>query len=341
MSSSKPLFVTMSFDLGSSSQSKALEKLLDSEFDFFNLDLKKIKAQQSTYLKIRLFLQDLVALRKQVKVASKRNSKIIFFNLKPALFTIDLWDKTNALTCSDFSHSLFNWYNQRKIKRDLRFYFQKKLYSRFYRILTWTENLKQCISEVYDVDITKVLKVPLPLDFDELAQQPTVLNKIPKVLFVGGELERKGGNLLVNAWETKLKGKCELIILTQSKFNAPEGLKVFNNILKGSKQHIELFKTSDIFILPTYRDAFPYVLGEAAMASMAIVTTQYALGAKDIIKHGKSGYIAENSEKCVDYLMKLLENHELIKEFKNETYKLVQQGYSKKIVVQSYLNAIK
>jgi len=36
------------------------------------------------------------------------------------------------LTCSDFSHSLFNWYRQKKIKRDLRFYFQKKMYSRFY-----------------------------------------------------------------------------------------------------------------------------------------------------------------------------------------------------------------
>ena len=48
-------------------------------------------------------------------------------------------------------------------------------------------------------------------------------------------------------------------------------------IYQKDKLHKFFFSSADIFILPTYRDAYPIVLGEAAAAGLAIITTKYAL----------------------------------------------------------------
>jgi glycosyltransferase involved in cell wall biosynthesis len=336
----KPLYITMSTDLGSKSQSIALKDLLGNEFDFFEFDLKNIYSQNSFFKKYFQLILIIMKLRIEVRRASIRGSKIIFFNLKPALFTFDIWNSRNAITCSDFSHSLFNWHRKIKIKKNIRFYFQKLLFARFYKILTWTENLRQCLHEVYEIPLDKIIKVPLPLEFELFKKKPEPVINIPKVLFVGGDFERKGGNYLIEAWETKLKGKCELYIVTQKVINSTNGIKVFNNISKGSTEHIELFNNSDIFILPTKQDAFPYVLGEAAISGLTIITSKYALGSNEVINHGKSGFISETPDECIDYLLVLLNDKDLIYKFKCEMKKDINKNFSKEIIIQKYINAI-
>jgi glycosyltransferase involved in cell wall biosynthesis len=236
------------------------------------------------FVKIKVnYLKKILELRFQVKKTSNEGHKIVFQNLKPALFSFGLWNAKNGIVISDFSHSLFEWCKKKSYKKNKRFYSQRILYQQLYKILTFTDNLKANLEEVYNISSEKLYNVPIPLDFENYYQVPQPVGAKPKVLFVGGEFNRKGGNHILNAWESKLKGKCELTILTNSKIEAKEGIHVFNDVSKGSQEHISIFQSSDIFILPTDRDAYPIVLGEAAVSSLAIITTQYAFGAKNII----------------------------------------------------------
>jgi glycosyltransferase involved in cell wall biosynthesis len=206
--------------------------------------------------------------------------------------------------------------------------------------LTWTENLRQCIHDVYEIPFEKIIKVPLPLELELLGKNPVPVKNMPKVLFVGGDFDRKGGSFLVDAWESKLKGKCELILVTQKEMNFSNGIRVINNITKGSKDHVDLFQSSDIFILPTNQDAFPYVLGEAAISGLTIITSKFALGAPEVIIHGESGYISETSAGCIDYLLLLLDDIEKINEFKFKMFENIINKVSKDNIVREYLLAI-
>lgn len=336
----KPLFVIYKTDLGSTSLGVLIEENLKTDFNFFYFDEVNLKKNQNKFIYTFNYVKKIVQLRHQVRKTSSNGHKIVFQNLKPALFSFGLWNSTNGIVISDFSHSLFEWCKKNTYKKNKRFYSQRLLYQKLYKILTFTDNLKGNLQEVYGISQEKIFSVPLPLDFENYYQVPQEVSSIPKVLFVGGEFYRKGGNHILDAWERKLKGKCELTILTNSEIETKVGLKVFNSISKGTPEHISIFQSSDIFILPTDRDAYPIVLGEAAVSSLAIITTQYAFGAQNIILNGQSGFISETAEGCIEHLITLLDNPKMIMKFKSNTHNYIQKHFSTEVFRDTILQAI-
>jgi glycosyltransferase involved in cell wall biosynthesis len=340
MHKAKPLFITYKTDLGGASLGKLYEDILKEDFDFFELNMIEIDAIQGSLKRFTSYLSQILLLRKFVKSNLKNGQKVVFQNVKPALFCFGLWNSRNGILISDFSHTLFNWYKSKKIKKNARYYFQILLYRKFHKILALTTNLKSNIEEIYKIDGSKIIYIPLPLDFNEYHQKPQHINKLPKVLFVGGEFYRKGGDVVLDAWDIELKGICELVIVTNTSLPPKEGVTILKNVKKGTSKHKELFQQSDIFILPTDRDAYPIVLGEAAVCSLAIITTQFAFGAKDIIVDKVSGIVATSAKACVEELIRLLKNPELIFQYKENTYMHIQNNFSNENFKASILKSI-
>lgn len=340
MSNSKPLFVTFLTDLGSTSLGKLYEDNLKEDFDFFHFDMIKINAVQGRFKKISNYIRQVLLLRKIVRRTLNQGQKVVFQNMKPAMFCFGLWNSSNGVLVSDFSHTLLEWYKGKKIKKNTRYYSQNFLYRKFYKILTLTTNLKSNIEAVYNIDSSRIHYLPLPLDFNEYYQKPQKVSTLPKVLFVGGEFYRKGGDVILDAWHRELKNTCELVILTNTPLMPIEGVTILYNVSKGSDQHKAFFKEADIFILPTDRDAYPIVLGEAAVSSLAIITTQFAFGARDIIINKVSGIIAPSAKACVEELIRLLKDPDSIMRYKENTYKHVQINFSNENFKSSILKSI-
>lgn len=328
MSNTRPFFVTFITDLGGRSLGRLYEDILKEEFDFFQLNMIEINAVNGRFKRLTYYINQVILLRKSVKRTIKQGQKVVFQNMRPALLCFGLWNSRNGILISDFSHSLINWYKGNKIKKDARHYSQIFFYRKFYKILTLTTNLKSNIESVYQIESSKIQYLPLPLDFNEYHQNPQKVSKLPKVLFVGGEFYRKGGDVILNAWDTELKEICELVIVTNTPLPPKKGVTILYNVGKGSAIHKELFKQADIFILPTDRDAYPVVLGEAAVSSLAIITTQFAFGAQDIIINKVSGIVAPSAKACVVELIDLLKKPELIMRFKENAYNHVQTNFS-------------
>ena len=55
----------------------------------------------------------------------------------------------------------------------------------------------------------------------------------------------------------------------------------------------ELYKNSDVFILPTREDCFGLVILEAMCASLPVISSKYADGARDLVIEGENGYIVD------------------------------------------------
>jgi glycosyltransferase involved in cell wall biosynthesis len=227
-----------------------------------------------------------------------------------------------------------------KIKRDIFFYLHRIILNRCNKIFCWTDAALNNIHTIYGIDKSKLFKVPAPFLINELSISPRKTPNKPRVLFIGGDWLRKGGDVLLNNWENRLKQKCELTILTSNKFLKKEGVNVFTDIRYGTPDHKEIFKQNDILILPARFDAYPQVIGEAAAGGLAVIATQYALGSPEVIVHGRTGYIAQNPEESIEYLIKLLENIDLIDDFKKEGYKHMQSKFGIEEIKHKYFKAI-
>ena len=162
-------------------------------------------------------------------------------------------------------------------------------------ILAWTEWTKKGLVEGYEVRPDKVTVIPPGVDVAEWSRpQPRTLHDHPiKILFVGGNLERKGGLLLLEAFRAlRPRYPIELHLVTKDSVAEEPGLFVYNNMQANSTPLKQLYFDSDIFCLPTYGDCLPMVLSEAGAAALPVISTRVA-GIPEIVQEGETGFLVE------------------------------------------------
>lgn len=134
-------------------------------------------------------------------------------------------------------------------------------------------------------------------------------NPLPRILFVGGDFERKGGDLLLEVFRQRLRGRAELVLVTRSAVPPEEGVVVHNDVAPNSPKLRELFATCDVFTLPTRADCYSIVCMEALAAGMPLVATDVG-GISDLVRNGETGYLVtvDDRDSIGDALEKLVEN---------------------------------
>jgi glycosyltransferase involved in cell wall biosynthesis len=109
-------------------------------------------------------------------------------------------------------------------------------------------------------------------------------------LFVGGDFIRKGGDLLLDVFRRRLKGRAELSLVTRTAIPEEAGVRVYCNVGANSQELSTLYRSSDIFVLPTRADCYSLVCMEALAAGLPIVATRVG-GIPDMIQEGVTGHL--------------------------------------------------
>jgi glycosyltransferase involved in cell wall biosynthesis len=94
-----------------------------------------------------------------------------------------------------------------------------------------------------------------------------------RVLFVGGRWEQKGGPELLEALRPLLGPSVHLDIVTPNPVEPLEGATQHSGA-PGSATVAELFARADIFCLPTFVDATPFVIAEAMASGVPVISTR-------------------------------------------------------------------
>ena len=70
-------------------------------------------------------------------------------------------------------------------------------------------------------------------------------------------------------------------------------------------------KAADIFLMPSYREGLPTVVMEAMSAGLPVIGTDIR-GNRDLISHGKTGYLVKvnDAQTMAEYLRELMEKKE-------------------------------
>src|SRR2546427_7209866 len=95
------------------------------------------------------------------------------------------------------------------------------------RLITWSRWAAQSLESDYGIPATRISVIPPGVDCHLFRPREHEARRgRPRVLFVGGAFERKGGLVLLDAMR-RLTGRAELDIVTGSDpFSSPPGLRV-------------------------------------------------------------------------------------------------------------------
>lgn len=130
----------------------------------------------------------------------------------------------------------------------------------------------------------------------------------PKILFVGGDFERKGGRLLLEVFAEHFLGRAELHLVTNAQLPPlPADVFVHTGLTAEDPRLRELYRTSDVFVLPTLSDTSSWVCLEAMASGLAVVSTRVG-GIPDLIDDGRTGLLVAPADKAslTDAMARLL-----------------------------------
>lgn len=158
------------------------------------------------------------------------------------------------------------------------------------RLVAWAEWTKRGLVEGYGVPAEKIEVIPPGVNVTDWRRpSPRVPHDGPiKILFVGGNLERKGGLVLLEAFRSLRHLGIELHLVTKNQLAPEPSVFIYNNLEANSQALKDLYHTCDIFALPTFADCLPMVLSEAGASGMAIISTGVA-AIPEIVRNMETG----------------------------------------------------
>ncbi len=187
------------------------------------------------------------------------------------------------------------------VKRELH----TSCFRRAASLITWSQWAADGLVDDYGVDPSRITVIPPGVETGLWHRpEPRTLDgdNVVRILFVGGDFERKGGDLLLEAFkrltadpEIAAQGvELELHLVTKAQPEPFPGVHVHQGLTPNSPELVALFHQSDVFCLPTRADCSPLVLAEAASAGLPTITTSIGAVAESVLD-GTTGHIVTPS----------------------------------------------
>jgi glycosyltransferase involved in cell wall biosynthesis len=184
------------------------------------------------------------------------------------------------------------------------------------RLIAWCDWAKASIDTDYGIDPAKVEVIPPGVDLEKWKpERGNEAGRARRLLFVGGDFRRKGGDTLLEAFRTSLHRDCELDIVTREKVDISGlgGVRVHYGLGPNAPELMALYAHADIFAFPTLADVLPLAIMEALASGLPVITT--AVGAVDEqVEHGVNGFLIPpgDARALAEVTLRLVHNPELL-----------------------------
>lgn len=241
-----------------------------------------------------------------------------------------------------YKHSGFQDMSIEKLKK--RLYYQLKIYEKCSGVFVFSNYLASALENEKILPKNKIHVVYSGVHVKyKSSKEEKITNSFKSILFVGRDFYRKGGDLLVEAFEIIRKeysSEINLIIAGPQKWpmegDIPEGV-----IFLGDSKWDALekyYKVSDVFCMPSRFEAFGIAIAEALCFGIpCVVRNDFAMN--EIIQQGKNGYLIneDNKYELAENLIKVLQNEDM-KKFVQDNCKNYREKYSWDTVAKNMVN---
>ena len=112
-----------------------------------------------------------------------------------------------------------------------------------------------------------------------------------RILFVGGDFVRKGGDLLLEACKMPAFQDCQFHFVTRMlSLDMPSNARFYTQMSANSTQLRDLVRSCDLFVLPTKGDCSSIALLEAASCALSAIASDIG-GIADLVDNGRTGIL--------------------------------------------------
>jgi glycosyltransferase involved in cell wall biosynthesis len=113
-----------------------------------------------------------------------------------------------------------------------------------------------------------------------------------RLLFVGGDFARKGGDLLLEVYLRRFVDMAELhLVSAQAPQELPDGVHVYRDFTPNDPRLRELYAACDALVVPTTADTGPlWVFMEAMASGMPVVGTDTGAN-RELVRDGDTGFV--------------------------------------------------
>jgi glycosyltransferase involved in cell wall biosynthesis len=238
-------------------------------------------------------------------LAARPHRALVFHTQVTSLFSVGLMRRYPSLISLDATPINYDqvgqYYGHRAAGSGLldrrKFQMNRDAFQAATALVTWSDWARRSLIDDYGVDTQKI-SVLAPgaaqAYFDVGARrQPRAAGEPVRVLFVGGDFARKGGQQLVDAFSAgPFAQPAELHLVTGHPLEPRSNVFVHRGLGPNSGQLLGLFEKADIFVLPSFAECLAVVLMEATAAGLPVITTEVgALG--EAVEPERSGLLLQ------------------------------------------------
>jgi UDP-glucose:(heptosyl)LPS alpha-1,3-glucosyltransferase len=238
----------------------------------------------------------------------------------------------------------------------IRLMIERKNYAgrRYRKVIAVSEGVKRELIQYYGVPVSDIVVIPNGVDLDEfnpanrlrfrdqLREQLQISSDAPVLIFVGNEFDRKGLSFIIEALPLVKIPDLKLLVLggddRSPYLKLARKLGVDRQILfLGNVRDISrYYALSDVFVLPTFYEAFSVATLEAAASGLPLITTKVN-GTEELVREGYNGcFVRRDSKEVAEKIHVFLQDRDKLAELGANARKSVER-YSWDIITEKTL----
>jgi glycosyltransferase involved in cell wall biosynthesis len=208
-----------------------------------------------------------------------------YVRARPSLLSLDVTPAQYDAMGSVYGHAA-----DKGIVRAAKHAWNRRLFRGAARLVPWSRWAAGSLMRDYRVPADRITVIPPGADTERWRPGPRRDDGAVRLLFIGGNFDRKGGRLLLEWFQRSDDARrCELHLVTRDAVS-PASNVVVHRLENNSDELIALAQSCDIFVLPTLADCFSIASVEAMAAGLPVVVSDIG-GIGDIVADGENGFL--------------------------------------------------
>jgi len=254
-----------------------------------DLDLQPLRAQ----------LAHSAIARRQIRLLEGSFDVLHVYTQNAALLATDLLrrhpavvsvDGTNALNAYRLPYRLPTRWTPMALAATIPF--ERRVYQAATLVVAQSEFAAASLRSDYSVPEEKLKVIPLGIGLPGPPPAGTPANDIPGIAFVGTTMARKGGYRLLEVFDTHLRERATLTLVTRDDVAPRPGVQVIGDVRAGDGRIWPILRSAAVFAFPSTIDQSPNAIFEAMAVGLPVVAVR-AGAVAEMVEDGVSGILID------------------------------------------------